>query len=254
MEHDRFALYFTDEPNDDPTHGKVPMLDLGLYVKRIDPKVQLYIDYCPDTAQTIPMVAAVFDIICPQANSVEKERWAKVYRDTGKMIWTYQCNGPAKMLSPLRYYRRQLWSSWDNGFTGAGFWAYADTGWGGRDTPGISAWDDLDGAYADFAVVYESDAGPVTSRRWEAWREGVEDYEYLWILRDLVSRVTEAKKGDAAVKTAKRVLAEAPAAYLAASPEVELPSGDEDAKASAALATARRQIIDAIRGLLSEQP
>lgn len=53
---------------------------------------------------------------------------------------------------------------------GVGFWAYSDTS-------GSSAWDDFDGRRPDYAVVYENKNGPVSSRRWEAFREGIEDYQ-----------------------------------------------------------------------------
>jgi hypothetical protein len=53
-----------------------------------------------------------------------------------------------------------------------GFWSYSDTN-------GSSAWDDIDGRRPDWAVVYESDKGVVSSRRWEAFREGLEDYALL---------------------------------------------------------------------------
>lgn len=58
------------------------------------------------------------------------------------------------------------------GASGVGFWSYSDTN-------GSSAWNDLDGKYPDWAVVYEADNRIVSSRRWEAFREGLEDYSLL---------------------------------------------------------------------------
>jgi hypothetical protein len=46
--------------------------------------------------------------------------------------------------------------------------------------------------------------GPVSSVRLEQAREGMEDYEYLYLLRDLVARAKAAKKD---VKTAEEALA-----------------------------------------------
>jgi hypothetical protein len=48
--------------------------------------------------------------------------------------------------------------------------------------------------------------GPVTSVRLEQAREGVEDYEYLYLLRELVGKADPAAKG---VSAAKKALAEA---------------------------------------------
>ena len=92
-------------------------------------------------------------------------------------LWLYDTKGPAKSLSPYAYYRLMAWKAFLLGYTGVGFWAYADAGWG--DNPG-TAWDDFDGEQADFAVIYEGEGDSiVSSRRWEAWRMGIEDYELL---------------------------------------------------------------------------
>ena len=64
------------------------------------------------------------------------------------------------------------WWAWYYGARGVGFWSYSDTG-------GSSAWEDVDGRRPDWAVVYETPRGIVSSRRWEAFREGLEDYVLL---------------------------------------------------------------------------
>lgn len=92
-------------------------------------------------------------------------------------LWLYDTKGPAKSLSPYAYYRLMSWKAFLRGYTGVGFWAYADAGWG--DDPG-TAWDDFDGGQPDYAVIYEGKGSDIiSSRRWEAWRMGIEDYELL---------------------------------------------------------------------------
>jgi hypothetical protein len=94
-----------------------------------------------------------------------------------KEIWLYGVLTNSKSLSPYTYYRLMAWRAFALGFTGAGFWNYADTGWG---EDASSAWDDFDGKRPDFSVIYEGEGNTiVSSRRWEAWRMGVEDYELL---------------------------------------------------------------------------
>ena len=249
IDYDRFALYLVDEPGEDPTRGDMPFLDAVLYIKSINPNVLTYVDDCVEQPQSIPIVAAAYDILCPAMNRVEASNFAEIYRKTGKRIWSYECSGPAnKRMSPLAYYRRQMWSAWNAGFTGAGFWAYADTGWGNAETPNRSAWDDFDKSGGDFGVVYESDKGPVSSRRWEAWREGVEDFEYLWILRDKVNEAQKKADSTSAVAQGRRALAEAPKIFMEASKTAPSdPAGDE--KISAALSKARADIINALESL-----
>jgi len=109
--------------------------------------------------------------------------------------WIY--TGSNKSLSPYSYYRLMAWKAFSEGYRGIGFWAYADTGWG--DNPG-NAWDDFDGKDPKYAVIYEGEGNTIiSSRRWEAWRMGIEDYELLTMY--------SKAKGDAAAKMlAKSVL------------------------------------------------
>ncbi len=59
-----------------------------------------------------------------------------------------------------------------------------------------------------YGVVYGTDGCPVDSpgarlipsRRWEAWREGVEDYEYLVRLRNAIQKARAAGAAQAADK------------------------------------------------------
>ena len=246
--YDRFALYLVDEPSDDPTGGDLPLLDVAVYVKRLDPKVLLYVNYCPKTDQTIPIVGAAYDILCPAISRMMTHGRAEAYRKTGKRLWGYEC-GSAKQKSPLGWYRKLFWATWQAGFTGCVFWSYACTGWGNAATPNRSAWDDMDNTRnLDNAVVYESPAGPITSRRWEAWREGIEDYEYLWLLRDKLNQAERQGRSDAAVKEAKAALAEAPAAFLAAAKK-RYADQAIDRRVSAALSAARGRVIKALIAL-----
>lgn len=105
--------------------------------------------------------------------------------------WIYDTGGNSRSLSPYTYYRLMAWKAFLKGYTGVGFWAYADTG---KDT---TAWNELE---RDFSVIYDGEnQSIVSSRRWEAWRMGIEDYELL--------KMYAAKKGAAAAKAmAKSVL------------------------------------------------
>jgi hypothetical protein len=114
--------------------------------------------------------------------------------------WIYSASGPAKSLSPYAYYRLMSWKAFLRGYRGIGFWAYSDSGWG--DNPG-TAWDDFDGQYPDFAVVYEGDGNTIiSSRRWEAWRMGIEDYELLTMYAKM--------KGEGAAKALAKLVLDHP--------------------------------------------
>ncbi|HOX38150.1 MAG TPA: hypothetical protein PL033_09190 [Candidatus Brocadiia bacterium] len=162
--------------------------DLCRLMKEIDPKLRIWADPTGGaTTEEIKAIAPFIDVWCPHLNGFDdRPADRKLIFDTGKIVWTYLCSGPGKDLSPLEYYRLMFWRAFDQGYRGCGFWAYADTGW----TPS-SAWDDFDGTHHDYAIVYDSGSATpeatrreaiIPSRRWEAWRQGVEDYEYMWQL------------------------------------------------------------------------
>jgi len=43
----------------------------------------------------------------------------------------------------------------------------------------------------DNAIIYPGENGPVSSIRWEVFRDGLEDYEYLWVLQDRLTQLKE---------------------------------------------------------------
>jgi len=67
------------------------------------------------------------------------------------------------------------WLAWKLGLKGVGYWIYVGK-WGGRYS-GLP-----DNKRADCAMVYLGHDGPITTRRLEAYREGLEDYKLLWII------------------------------------------------------------------------
>lgn len=97
-------------------------------------------------------------------------------RSSGSKTWLYDIKKPTKSLSPYGYYRLMAWKAYAAGITGIGFWQYADVG---HEANATSVWDDFDGKSADFAVIYDNGNKVMSSRRWEAFKEGVEDYILL---------------------------------------------------------------------------
>ena len=246
--YDQFALYPIDEPSLDPRRGDSLYLDLCSLIKLIDPRIKLFVNPCYEEPAPVDVALAcmIYDIICPGTPYLEFHGNSEAYLATGKEIWHYFIGAP-KHSSPLRYYRKKVWETWDMGFVGIGFWAYSHTEQGNFDDPWVSAWDPFDNRPTwpeDCTMVYGSSDGPVTSRRWDCWREGVEDYEYLWMLRDAIKQAEKNGVKGKVVTNAQSVLDGAPSAFLNACSEV-----DGDPKASAELARCRKEIQDAILAL-----
>ena len=82
------------------------------------------------------------------------------------------------------------WLAFKRKQTGAGFWVYTDQGQ-------TNPWDELMKPRGYYGVIYSSAGSPVStngediipSRRWEAWREGVEDYQYLYEAQQYIAAV-----------------------------------------------------------------
>lgn len=68
------------------------------------------------------------------------------------------------------YYRLMSWNLMKNGLDAAGFWTY-------NAGAGEDVWDGTTGHASGGVVVYNKDGKLLTSRRWELFREGLEDYK-----------------------------------------------------------------------------
>ena len=97
-----------------------------------------------------------------------------------------------------------MWYCWKIGATGSGYWAFGDTGgaaseWNGYAAPGSS-----------FSPVYLDETSVTDAKHWEAVREGIEDYEYLVLLRDRLAELREAGVQSHQIEAAEQLLREAP--------------------------------------------
>jgi hypothetical protein len=170
-------------------------------IKAAVPEVNIWEDpvhQVPERA-ALPEMFQVSDVLCPNlgifAGGPESSRqFYEQLRQQGKRLWFYQCSGPAKTYDPYYYHRLQEWYCFKYGMTGTGFWAYGDAAGSGN------AWNELRAPRTSYTPVYLDQAGVTDGKHWEAVREGVEDFEYLTMLRAKADDLE--KKGDAA-KAAK---------------------------------------------------
>jgi hypothetical protein len=79
---------------------------------------------------------------------------------------------PAKRANVVNDYRLLGLNAWALGASGLGVWSYSDTA-------KSSAWDDFDGIRPDWSMVYEENGSVVSSIRWEAYKDAVEDLKLL---------------------------------------------------------------------------
>jgi hypothetical protein len=122
----------------------------------------------------------------------------KIIQESGAQVWTYECEGNAKHQSPLGYYRGQAWLAWHHGLTGIGFWTYCTS----SEDPWYRS-----AVSPDYLMVYQGD-GVVSSKRWEAVRDGVEDYAMLYALRESAASAKKRGVHPETVREAEKLLGE----------------------------------------------
>lgn len=160
-----------------------------------------------DPSKANQKMMAACDVLCPNRTSFVQadQRYRDYYvkwHDQGKELAFYSCDGPSTLLDPYSYYRLQAWSCWVYGAKSSYFWAFSDAGGG-------SSWNEYS-AKGNTYVPFFLDAASVTpGKQMEAIREGVEDYEYLVMLRNQIASAEESGKKGPDVDNAKRLLTEA---------------------------------------------
>lgn len=171
-----WALYPVDEPG---PANLTWLLRVARWIKAQDRSVRIYAnpgrinwsDVVPGSA--VGELMEVVDIWQPLRGDAADRLAPALRKARPGRWWIYQVGAaPAKSIPPWCY--RQLGSEAAGmGASGFGFWSFSDTG-------GSSAWDDLDGTRPDWAVVYEDGKGGiVSSRRWEAFQQGIREFRAL---------------------------------------------------------------------------
>ena len=169
--YDRWAWY----PKDEPSTDKYALLvrRFADAVHEADPEMMVYANpFNRTTPEQIRVMGEAIDIWCPNLSGLRPDDLAYM-KQHGKRLWSYLVL--SRLSNPYGAYRLPFWRAYDMGMTGFGYWAY--------DSVDGDVWDDSDGRVSDYAVYYEAADGPIPSVRWEATREGAEDFRYLRILR-----------------------------------------------------------------------
>jgi len=199
--YDRFALYPVDEPG--LSKGLVDAyLRLAKLAREADPHIQMYTDPVSQiTEDELRQMLPYVDIWCPNRGGLvldeKQESKLNIIKRSGKAVWMYECDDNAKHQSPLGYYRAQAWLAWRHQMTGIGFWSYCTS----QDDPWF-----VPRLRYDYLLVYPGN-GVVSSKRWEAVRDGIEDYGMLMLLSQRLKANNASAKADD-VATAKRLLGE----------------------------------------------
>lgn len=182
LDYGDYALYPVDEPGLDYGARVSTFLDAATRFREADPKLQIYTDPVPGLSLTdYQRIAPFVDVWCPNMRLVnglitQDPRMQDIMR-SGKTLWSYECVSQVKSLSPLRYNRANAWRALYFGLSGIGFWTYSTTQ--------EDHWIRGKTESSEYALVYPG-AAPVSSLRWEAVRDGLEDAAAVVMLREAI--------------------------------------------------------------------
>jgi len=182
LEYENFMFYPEDEPG---LKGEITsFLKNARRNKLIDPKLQNYANpWGAFTREMLHQMAEVTDVWQPGMEVLEF--WGKeavdIMRRGGKRIAMYTPPAGPRTLRPLGFFRSQPWLALHWGIEGGGWWVYSQ--------------DDLfstgDMGEPGYGGIHIEGRDITTSRRWEAMRDGIEDFNIVTDLRELAG-----KKGD----------------------------------------------------------
>ncbi|MBN2205990.1 MAG: DUF4091 domain-containing protein, partial [Candidatus Aminicenantes bacterium] len=208
---ERAYAYWYDEPEPATYPFVVRGMDM---LKRMEPRLKRLL-----TEQFEPALAGRVDIWTPVIDLFRPD-WAAERRARGEEVWWYVCTWPPAPYPnnfidhPGIEHRVRFWMAWRYALQGDLYWS---TNWWTEDNvfppPDYQdPWQDpmsynfhrgVAGTWGngDGRLVYPPRGwkdgrtrleGPTPSLRWELIREGIEDFEYLWMLRkaadDLAAR------------------------------------------------------------------
>ena len=193
FEYRQWAFYPIDEPWN-TGFTEIPHLKRFCeMVKRADPKAQVYANPAGLVrVEYLNEFKGLIDIWQPEMNLLKRDpKLVEWFHANAKRFWAYEAPGPAKDLLPLGHYRAFAWLAWKFGLEGAGYWVYRgeDNWWASAGT--------------DYSAVYQTNDLVIPSRRWEADRDGVEDYRAFHVFRKEIEtaraagRVAEADRAQA---------------------------------------------------------
>ena len=190
FDYNQFAFYPYDEIG---TQTVPDALKIYSLIKEVDKKARIFVTIVPngffEAQKGLPVkeIAPYIDIWCPDISYHNyftdswsgRERFDEIVnfiRNTGKELWSYNVSVRSNYeIVAHRTYRLQPLVSYRIGLGGCGFYGY-------------NLWKN-----DTYMVVYPGE-NPITSYRWEAMREGINDLKYIECLRNEMKKIKDEKK------------------------------------------------------------
>lgn len=204
---EQLAILLVDEPHDREQYRTITAWANA--IEAAAPGIVTWEDPQPSNIEDalLEMFDAI-DAICPYRHQfLTRGAWytdlIEQMRRQGKQIWLYSADGPARSFDPFSYYLMQEWHAFGIGGIGSNFWAFGDNG-------RVSCWNEYPApGNGPYCPTYIDDTSITAAKYMEAIREGIEDYEYLTMLRARVAELEADGIGEERLATARELLATA---------------------------------------------
>lgn len=211
---DQFAWYWIDEPSGAKWNDIC--IPASRMLKRVDPNMLVWSDPTRRVSrEELEAGMSSVDILCPSLGHIVARGGSQMFLKTALPSWMYVC-ASEKNASPFGYYRWLSWKTWDYGLQGIGMWVYTDY----RAT---TFSDYVSGV--SYAMAYGGTEGMIGSKRWDAWRQGIADYEYLHMLTGAVAEAKAAGRAPEAIARAEVILTDGVAEVIGDQPYLGPPEG-----------------------------
>jgi hypothetical protein len=174
---DRFAWYWVDEPGDQA--WEKTYLPSSKLLKRVDPQMLIFANPTLRVSnRQLEAALPLVDFYCPNTGHVLDRTTHAICQQTRHKSWMYGCASD-KNADPFGQYRWYGWQAWRLRLGGIGMWVYVDA-----ESMTLSDYS----TRVSYALVYRGRHAPLDSKRWEAWRQGIADFEYLRLLADAANQ------------------------------------------------------------------
>jgi hypothetical protein len=203
---DQILLLIVDEPSTPEQDGII--LAWARAIRAAETGVRIFEDplHIDPATQADAAMLGSCDVLClHRPRFFDKPTYRAFYttrRPAGSALAFYSCTGPVRLLDPYTYHRLQAWACWKYGATGSYFWSFGDSG-------GASSWNEYASKQFAYVPFFLAPDGVTPGKHMEAIREGVEDYEYLAMLRDRVAEAGRRGASGPALERARALLAAA---------------------------------------------
>ena len=191
-----FLYYPIDEPSTDT--ASVQFMATVLQACRAVPGVRTYVTADP-TFDAFEPLRPLIDIWCTQPFEPDRDTILADTKARGVEYWCYPNHVSGENdHTPVAGARMTYgFGFWRSGFRTLIPWIYQSSSG--------DPFNYLDGRNMDFFNRHEPDGTPIPVALWEAFREGYDDYRYVYTLQQLIEQARKAGKGAQADEAQKEL-------------------------------------------------